>query len=71
MSVESLIEEITQACEECTSQVTFLKTLVGKSKDSKWQESDPGYTMMKQMAHTQADIIIQKAQNIKDKIPNP
>ena len=71
MSVEEVIEEIIVACEECISQVTFVQTLVGKSKDVKWLESDPNYTMMKTMAHTQADIIIQKAQNIKDKIPNP
>ena len=65
----SLIEDIVAKCEEVQEETEFLKTLAGKAKDAKWSDVDPGFTMLKTMATTQADTIIAKAQELKALIP--
>lgn len=65
----SLVEEIVAKCQEVQEETEFLKTLAGKAKDAKWTDVDPGYTMLKAMATTQADTIIAKAQELKALIP--
>ncbi len=69
MNVLSLVEDIVAKCEEVQNETEFLKTLAGKAKDAKWPDVDPGYTMLKAMATTQADTIIAKAQELKALIP--
>ena len=65
----SLVEDIVVKCQEVQDETEFLKTLAGKAKDAKWTDVDPGYTMLKTMATTQADTIIAKAQELKALIP--
>ena len=65
----SLVEDIVEKCQEVQEEIEFLKTLAGKAKDAKWPDVDPGYTMLKAMATTQADTIIAKAQELKALIP--
>jgi len=69
VNVLSLIEDIVAKCEEVQEETEFLKTLAGKAKDAKWSDVDPGFTMLKTMATTQADTIIAKAQELKALIP--
>lgn len=69
MNVTSIVEEIKDLCEEVQTEVEFLKTLAGKASDPKWAQIDPEYVMLKGMAQAQADIVIVKAQALRDAIP--
>lgn len=64
-----LIEDIQALCGEVQDEAEFLKTLAGKASDPKWVTVDPGYTMLKDMARVQADVVLAKAQALKDAIP--
>jgi len=65
-----LIEDIQALCGEVQDETEFLKTLAGKASDPKWVTVDPGYAKLKEMAHVQADIVLVKAQALRDAIPD-
>ena len=66
----SIIPEIKTLCEEVQVEAEFLKTLAGKANDPKWLIVDPGYAKLKEMAHIQANIVLAKAQALRDAIPD-
>jgi len=65
----SIVEDIVALCEEVQDEAEFLKTLAGKASDPKWVTVDPAYAKLKEMARIQADIILARAQALKDAIP--
>ena len=65
----ALIQEIIILCQEVQDETEFLKTLAGKAADAKWAVADPGLAMLKAMAHTQADVILVKASELKAMLP--
>lgn len=65
-----IIENIKALCEDLAAEAEFLKTLAGKASDPKWETVDPGYVMLKSMAKVQANIVLDKAQALRDAIPD-
>lgn len=71
MSMQETIDDIRAKCEDAQNQLEFVKTLVGKAEDDKWPLADPGYTMLKTMAQTAADLAVTLAQTLRAAIPDP
>lgn len=65
----ALLSDIVAKCSEVQDETEFLKTLAGKATDAKWAVVDGGLAYLRDMASTQADVILVKAQELKALIP--
>lgn len=65
----SVPENIKSKCDELNVQVNFVKTLAGKAEDPKWEEVDPNYTRLREMAALASDKVVTLANELRALIP--
>ncbi|GAH68543.1 unnamed protein product [marine sediment metagenome] len=66
----SITENIKALCEAVNKEANSLKALTGMAGHAWWTVVDPGYAKLKQMARVQANIILDRAQALRDAVPD-
>ena len=70
VNVTNIVDEVKELCRKVKAEVEFMEHLAGSAGKDGWPIVDPGYAWLKEMTRTQGDIVVARAQALRDAIPD-